>query len=78
MRTDAVFTPHRVRPDKSDGSRDGNDDQPQDTVRGRVDESRWKLGLLMDAHRWVVATGVLTTVFLSLTAFSLVDLPRSD
>jgi len=58
----------------SDGTEDGNGDQPQDTMRGRVDESSWKLWLLMDAHRWVVAAGVLAVVFLSLTAFSVMDL----
>ncbi|WP_254545953.1 hypothetical protein [Halomarina pelagica] len=48
--------------------------QPSDTMRGRVQESRWKIWVLMDAPRWIVAGGVIAAVFLSLTAFSVLGL----
>ncbi|MFC7175898.1 hypothetical protein [Halosegnis marinus] len=42
------------------------DDAPSDTLRERADESRWKLWLLMNADRRVVAGVLLLAVFLSL------------
>jgi len=61
----------------SDGGTDngnGHGDQPSDTMRQRVGESRWKVWVLMDADRRAVAGVVLGIVFLSLMSFSVLDL----
>ncbi|WP_458209648.1 hypothetical protein [Haladaptatus sp. NG-SE-30] len=53
---------------ESDGSA-----QPGDTMRERVDESRVKLWVLMEANRWVVAGGVLVAFFLTLLVLGIAD-----
>ncbi|MFC7153972.1 hypothetical protein ACFQPA_00695 [Halomarina halobia] len=53
---------------------DDDTSQPSDTMRGRVQESRWKIWLLMDAPRWAVAGVVVAGVFLALTVFSALGL----
>lgn len=40
---------------------ESNGDQPSDTMRGRIDESRTKLWVLLEADRWVI-TGILVSV----------------
>jgi hypothetical protein len=52
---------------ESDGS------QPSDTMRARADESSWKLWLLMEANRWVVAGALLGGVFVSLVVIGVLD-----
>ncbi|WP_458186012.1 hypothetical protein [Haladaptatus sp. NG-WS-4] len=47
--------------------------QPGDTMRERVDESRLKLWVLMEANRWVVAGGVLVAFFLTLLVLGVLD-----
>ncbi|KTG09167.1 hypothetical protein AUR64_15345 [Haloprofundus marisrubri] len=48
-------------------------DEPSDTMRGRVGQSRLKLWLLMDASRWFVAAIPLGLVFASLVILGVVD-----
>ncbi|MFC4408221.1 hypothetical protein [Haloarchaeobius iranensis] len=50
--------------DEADGASD-------DTMRSRAQESSWKLRLLLDANRWLVAAGILTFVFLGTLAAGL-------
>ena len=50
-----------------------DDEQPSDTMRRRVDKGRWKLWLLMDANRWLVAGLLLVGVFLALVALGVAD-----
>ncbi|WP_224448872.1 hypothetical protein [Haloprofundus salilacus] len=45
---------------------DSDDSSPKDTMRGRVEESRWKLWFLMNANRWVVAGIVAFGIFATL------------
>ncbi|WP_227374755.1 hypothetical protein [Haladaptatus halobius] len=54
------------------GESDGNP-QPGDTMRERVDESRVKLWVLMEANRWVVAGGILVAFFLALVVLGIGD-----
>ena len=44
-------------------------DAPDDTLRGRAGQSRWKLWLLLEADRWLVSTLLLAAVFVSLTVW---------
>jgi hypothetical protein len=53
------------------GSDDGS--QPSDTMRERVDVSSWKLWLLMEANRWVVAGLLLAGVFVALVVIGIFD-----
>ena len=46
---------------------------PSDTMRGRVDESRLKLWVLMNANRWLVAGLLLLGVFVSLVVLGVLD-----
>ncbi len=41
-----------------------------ETMRGRVSESRWKLWVLLDADRWIIAACVLGLVFAGLVVLS--------
>ncbi|WP_227380794.1 hypothetical protein [Haladaptatus halobius] len=47
--------------------------QPGDTMRERVNENRVKLWLYMEANRWVVASGVLITFFVTLVVLDVAD-----
>ena len=50
-----------------------------DTMRGRADESSWKLWVLLNADRWVVSLCVLAVLFGSLLAISaLAPVPLRD
>ncbi|SIR32712.1 hypothetical protein SAMN05421858_2267 [Haladaptatus litoreus] len=51
----------------------GGSSQPGDTMRERVDESRRKLWILMEANRWGVAGGILLAFFLSLVILGILD-----
>ncbi|UPW02371.1 hypothetical protein M0R88_03430 [Halorussus gelatinilyticus] len=42
-------------------------------MRARADESSWKLWLLMEANRWVVASVLLVGVFVALVAIGVLD-----
>ncbi|MFC4357565.1 hypothetical protein ACFO0N_06325 [Halobium salinum] len=53
---------------------DTDEDNPSDTMRGRVEESRWKLWVLMNASRPLVAAGVAFAVFLVLVLASFLGL----
>ncbi|EFW94131.1 hypothetical protein ZOD2009_03270 [Haladaptatus paucihalophilus DX253] len=53
---------------ESDGSA-----QPGDTMRERVDESRLKLWILMEANRWLVAAVILLAVFAALVVLGVLD-----
>lgn len=48
-------------------------DQPADTMRERVGESRVKLWVLLDANRWVVAAVPVVGVFLALVVLGTLD-----
>ncbi|WP_257298258.1 hypothetical protein [Haloarchaeobius sp. FL176] len=50
---------------------DEADDVSDDTMRSRAQESSWKLRLLLDANRWLVAAGILAFVFLGTLAAGL-------
>ncbi|WP_128476449.1 hypothetical protein [Halorussus pelagicus] len=52
---------------------DSDGSQPDDTMRERADESSWKLWLLMEANRWVVAGILLAGVFVSLVVLGVLD-----
>lgn len=52
---------------------DESDDQPSDTMRERVDESRVKLWLLLDADRRLIAAIPLVLVFVSLVVLGTLD-----
>ncbi|WP_135823927.1 hypothetical protein [Halorussus ruber] len=56
---------------ESGGSDD--DSQPSDTMRERADKSSWKLWLLMEANRWVVAGVLLVGVFVALVVIGVLD-----
>jgi len=51
----------------------GDDSQPSDTMRARADESSWKLWVLMEANRWVVAGVLLVGVFVALVVIGVLD-----
>ncbi|WP_135363024.1 hypothetical protein [Halosimplex halophilum] len=44
----------------------GDGDAPSDRLRERADQSRWKLWVLLEADRWLVAGILVTLVFLAL------------
>ena len=46
---------------------------PSDTMRGRIEASRWKTWLLLDAERWLVAAVLSLTVFASVVLASFLD-----
>lgn len=48
------------------------DANPSDTMRGRIDESRYKLWVLMRLNRWVLAAAISVGVFVVLVLMSLV------
>ncbi|WP_224333977.1 hypothetical protein [Haloprofundus halobius] len=48
-------------------------DEPSNTMRGRVGQSRLKLWLLMDANRWFVTALPLTLVFAALVVLGVLD-----
>ncbi|WP_227353370.1 hypothetical protein [Haladaptatus salinisoli] len=54
--------------DESDGG-----SQPSDTMRERIDESRVKLWVLMEANRWLVAGVILVAFFLALVVLGIAD-----
>ncbi|MFC6834966.1 hypothetical protein [Halomarina ordinaria] len=51
-----------------------NGDVPSDTMRGRLQANPFKIWVLMDARREVVAALVVTAVFVALTVFSVLGL----
>jgi len=51
----------------------GADDQPSDTMRERVPENSRKFWLLLDADRWLVAGGIVGSVFVALVAAGLLQ-----
>ena len=58
--------------DGQSGDSDGGS-QPSDTMRGRADESRLKLWLLLEANRWAVAGTLLAGVFVAMVALGVLD-----
>ena len=55
------------------GSGSGDGSQPGDTMRGRIDQSRVKLWVLMEANRWAVAGLGLVGVFVGMVALGVAD-----
>ncbi|QKQ97953.1 hypothetical protein GKQ38_00240 [Candidatus Nanohaloarchaea archaeon] len=48
-------------------------EQPSDKMRERIDESTWKLWVLMEANRWTVAAALVFTVFVSMVLIGTAD-----
>ena len=56
-----------------DGGSTGDEDAPSDRMRGRIGESRWKVYLLLNANRRVVAAGLLGVLFVVLVVLGVLD-----
>ena len=53
---------------------DSDDADPSATMRGRAQESRAKLWVLMNADRWIIAAGLAVLVFVALVGTSFLNL----
>jgi len=75
--TDPVTDDHDAGADlgATDDDEAGRDDRtsPSDTMRGRIDESRVKIWLLLDANRRLVATGLLALFFAAFVVLGALD-----
>lgn len=59
--------------DGSSATNSTGESQPSDTMRGRAEESSWKIWILMEANRWAVTGLLFAGIFVSMVVLGVLD-----